>query len=55
MIDDAGPVSAGWLAAGATDDRRLITGVRGAKLFGVTVEPAGGSARPTTEPVTVPI
>lgn len=55
VIDDGAARSAGVLATGATGDRRLITGVRGADLFGVTVEPAGGSASPTlSTAVTVP-
>lgn len=47
LIGADGPKSAGVLAAGATADRRLITGVRAADRFGVTVEPAGGSVTPT--------
>jgi anti-sigma-K factor RskA len=49
VIRDQGATSKGVLAVGATGDRRLITGVRGATAFGVTVEPAGGSATPTTD------
>jgi hypothetical protein len=47
LIRDTAATSAGVLAAGVTEDRRLVTGVRGADRFGVTVEPAGGSDGPT--------
>jgi anti-sigma-K factor RskA len=46
VIDAKGPRSAGVLTAGATDARHLVTGVRGADHFGVTLEPAGGSDEP---------
>jgi anti-sigma-K factor RskA len=47
LIRDTAAQSAGVLAAGVTQARRLVTGVRGATDFGVTVEPAGGSNQPT--------
>jgi anti-sigma factor RsiW len=53
VIRDTDARSAGVLTAGVTEDRRLVTGVRGADHFGVTVEPAGGSDQPTSTAVTV--
>ncbi|QKW37701.1 anti-sigma factor [Actinomadura sp. NAK00032] len=50
LIDPAGPRSAGLLPA----DRKgpVVAGTwRPSDRLGVTVEPAGGSARPTTEPL----
>ncbi|WBB79441.1 anti-sigma factor [Micromonospora sp. WMMD882] len=47
------PGSAGVLPAGADAGTVLVAGVRDRTLFGVTEEPAGGSARPTTPPLTV--
>jgi anti-sigma factor RsiW len=55
MIDESGATNAGVLATGATEDRRLVTGVRGATDFGVTNEPAGGSREPTPPAFTVPL
>lgn len=50
LIDPAGPRSAGLLPAGRTGP--VVAGTwRPADKLGVTVEPAGGSARPTTEPL----
>jgi anti-sigma-K factor RskA len=49
VIRDTAATSAGVLDVGVTDARRLVTGVRGATQFGVTVEPAGGSATPTVD------
>ncbi|MEU8340756.1 anti-sigma factor [Spirillospora sp. NPDC048832] len=50
LIDRSGPRSAGLLPAGRTDP--VVAGTwRPADKLGVTVEPAGGSARPTTEPL----
>jgi len=53
LIEGAAAESMGVLAVGDTEDRRLIEGVRGASAFGVTVEPAGGSATPTGTPVII--
>jgi anti-sigma factor RsiW len=47
LIDGGGATSAGVLRAGQADGARYLTGVRGADQFGVTLEPAGGSARPS--------
>jgi len=52
LIRDRAPRSVGILAAGRTDATRLIGGVRGAALLGVSREPAGGSATPTVPLVT---
>lgn len=46
---DANP--AGVLPAGATGATRLIEGVRGMDVLGVTIEPAGGSRTPTVPTV----
>ncbi|MGH3711904.1 MAG: anti-sigma factor domain-containing protein, partial [Micromonosporaceae bacterium] len=51
VIAGAVPRSAGVLPAGATGATRLLEGLGDADLLGVTVEPAGGSPRPTTTPV----
>jgi anti-sigma-K factor RskA len=47
VISDGTPRSAGILAAGRTGATELVSGIRGAQLFGVTREPAGGSSVPT--------
>jgi anti-sigma-K factor RskA len=47
VISDGTPRSAGILAAGSTGGTELVSGIRGAQLFGVTREPAGGSRTPT--------
>ncbi|HYN97908.1 MAG TPA: anti-sigma factor, partial [Pilimelia sp.] len=54
VIDGTEATSAGVLAAGETSARWLLAGVRGADAFGVTVEPAGGSGKPTL-PVAVAV
>jgi anti-sigma-K factor RskA len=41
------PRSVGVLATGRTDATELFSGVRGAQAFGVSREPAGGSATPS--------
>jgi anti-sigma-K factor RskA len=41
------PASAGVLAAGQKSAVRIVDGLPGSDAFGVTVEPAGGSAAPT--------
>ncbi|WP_009884506.1 anti-sigma factor domain-containing protein [Brevibacterium aurantiacum] len=49
VIGDEGPESAGLMTEAATniDDRRFTSG----NLFGITVEPEGGSEQPTADPV----
>lgn len=47
VIRDQTPRSVGVLAAGRTGATELFSGVRGAQAFGVSQEPAGGSASPT--------
>ncbi|MDN6605428.1 anti-sigma factor [Brevibacterium sp.] len=49
VIGDDGPESAGLMTEAATniDDRRFTSG----NLFGITVEPEGGSEQPTADPV----
>jgi anti-sigma factor RsiW len=47
LIRGGHPDSAGVLAAGTGDGTEVFAGVRGADTFGVTREPAGGSASPT--------
>ncbi|MBO4210837.1 anti-sigma factor, partial [Micromonospora echinofusca] len=51
LLDGTGASSSGVLRAGETTTTMLIDGVRGKSRFGVTEEPAGGSAQPTTTPV----
>ncbi|MFC1418506.1 anti-sigma factor [Streptacidiphilus cavernicola] len=49
---DGRMVSAGLVPSGAVDGATMLTGTPGgANGVGVTVEPAGGSVRPTTAPV----
>lgn len=51
---DGAPRSAGFLtAAGAGSPTLLEGGIGNASAVGVTLEPAGGSAAPTTDPVVV--
>ena len=49
VIGDEGPRSAGLMVGDAADitDRRFS----GGSLFGITIEPQGGSAQPTSEPI----
>jgi anti-sigma-K factor RskA len=47
LIQDRTPRSVGVLAAGRSNATQLIGGVRDAQQFGVSREPAGGSASPT--------
>lgn len=53
LIGAGNPRSAGLLASGtnAAVPPLALSGLAGAKKIGVTVEPAGGSPRPTTTPV----
>ncbi|WP_089155022.1 anti-sigma factor [Micromonospora sp. NBS 11-29] len=51
LIEGATATSAGLLPAGQGGGTKLLSGVRGKGLFGVTEEPAGGSARPTMTPL----
>jgi anti-sigma-K factor RskA len=48
MINDAGPKSQGTFR---TSGLMIMTGAGGADSVAVTVEPAGGSAQPTTAPI----
>lgn len=53
-IDETGPHSAGVMGnAGTTEAPLVFAGVQGVRTVAVTVEPAGGSAAPTTTPVVV--
>jgi anti-sigma-K factor RskA len=47
LIEGTTPVSAGVLLPGHSSGTRLVTGVLGAQMLGVTLEPAAGSATPT--------
>lgn len=47
VIRDSTPRSVAVLAAGRVNTTQLVSGVRGAQAFGVSREPAGGSATPT--------
>ncbi|MFC4147056.1 anti-sigma factor [Micromonospora mangrovi] len=51
LISGGTAVSAGVLPAGRNAATVLIGGVRGKGTFGVTEEPAGGSGRPTMDPL----
>ncbi|RKT54613.1 anti-sigma factor [Saccharothrix australiensis] len=54
LIDDAGPRSAGLLPpSGGQPGPLLAGGFTGGEAVGLTVEPRGGSDRPTTPPVVV--
>jgi anti-sigma-K factor RskA len=50
LIRGGRPASAGVLTAGHGGGARYIDRVRGADLLGLTLEPAGGSTRPS-EPI----
>lgn len=53
-IDDAGATSAGTFEASGAQTWRVLEGdFRPGVAVGVTVEPAGGSPQPTTEPIVV--
>lgn len=53
-IDDAGAVSAGTLDASAETPWRVLDGeFTPGDVVGMTIEPAGGSPQPTTEPIVV--
>ncbi|HCT79126.1 MAG TPA: anti-sigma factor [Micromonosporaceae bacterium] len=47
LIEGSTPKSAGVLAAEQINATRLITGVKGMNVLGLTIEPAGGSKAPT--------
>ncbi|MFC0005956.1 anti-sigma factor [Micromonospora siamensis] len=53
LIEGGTATSAGVLPVGRAGATVLLAGVRGKGLFGVTEEPAGGSRRPTSDPLTV--
>jgi anti-sigma factor RsiW len=52
LIHGAQPVNAGAMAGGQLGGTVLLTGVRGADEFGVSLEKAGGAATPTVPLVT---
>ncbi|WP_422770399.1 anti-sigma factor [Plantactinospora sp. WMMC1484] len=49
LVEGSTPRPAGVLAAGTGDDTVVLTGMSGSDAVAVTVEPATGSARPTTD------
>jgi anti-sigma factor RsiW len=51
LIDGTVATSPGVLAVGATEDQRLIEGIRDADRFGVSVEPPDGSPAPSANNV----
>lgn len=51
MMGPSGTRSGGLLPAGGLSDSVLANGLGDARTIGLTVEPAGGSAQPTTTPV----
>ncbi|MFE9692960.1 anti-sigma factor domain-containing protein [Micromonospora sp. NPDC005806] len=56
LMDGPTARPAGVLTAGVSGDTAVVTGVRGKRLVALTVEPAAGSAQPSTDPlVTVPL
>jgi anti-sigma-K factor RskA len=55
LVHGTTPVSAGVMAAGATSGTRILTDVRGAGEFAISVEPAGGAAAPGSVLASVPI
>lgn len=54
-IDNGAPRSVGVLDAGRSDATKVVTGVRGMDSLGVSLEPAGGSDRPTETVAGVPV
>ncbi|HEY2792370.1 MAG TPA: anti-sigma factor, partial [Micromonosporaceae bacterium] len=46
LVHGVTPVSAGVMAAGANNGAQILTNIRGAGQFAISVEPAGGSAAP---------
>lgn len=53
LIDASGATSADVLPVGQSAGTRFVSGVHGKTAFGVSVEPAGGSAAPTMTTATV--
>ena len=51
VMGPAGARSAGLLTQPGRTNQVLASGVRPGDRIGITVEPAGGTARPTTTPV----
>jgi len=49
------PVSAGILATGQASGTKVVDGLPGTDVFAVSLEPAGGSAQPTSILATVPL
>ncbi|GIG88249.1 anti-sigma factor [Plantactinospora endophytica] len=52
LMEGTTPRPAGMLTAGAGDDTSVVTGMSGRDAVAVTVEPATGSAQPTTTVLT---
>lgn len=55
LIDDGVAMSAGVLGAGEPGAAHYVTGVRGVDELGLSLEPAGGSARPTDVLAVLPL
>ncbi|MFC6020869.1 anti-sigma factor domain-containing protein [Plantactinospora solaniradicis] len=53
LMDGETARPANVLAAGANGDTAVLSGVRGRSAVAVTVEPAGGSAQPSSQPLVV--
>jgi hypothetical protein len=53
VIGSAGAQSAGLLSSAGQTSQLLAAGVRPGDRIGITVEPAGGTSRPTTAPIVV--
>lgn len=51
LINGASPASIGVMPPGLGSGSALVTAIGGANTIGVTVEPAGGSVRPTSTPI----
>jgi anti-sigma-K factor RskA len=49
--DGSDPQSQGLMDAEALSKPAVVRGIRSAAALGITVEPAGGSPKPTTPPV----
>jgi anti-sigma-K factor RskA len=54
-IEDDQPVPAGILPAGASGGTELVSSLREATEFGVSLEPANGSDQPTSTPMVIPL
>lgn len=51
LLSDEGAVPAGLIAATGQTSMNMLEDISGATHVGLTVEPAGGSPQPTTEPI----